>query len=110
MKSMGPALEITSPGADKLPVRIEHNGSVAALARLVDRVVDIDQPVGVLHHPVDVSVADMARQLTPIVDDFVGVFTTADHGCWPLAGGVFRSRRRTHGSRSPPLRSSSRGR
>ena len=108
---MGPALEITAPGAHKLPFRVEHHGSVAALARLVDRVVDVDQPVGVLYHPVDVSVADMARQLTPIVDNFVGMFTTAGDGCRPLAGGVFRSVSRAHGRLIPaPARSSSRGR
>lgn len=101
VKAMSAALEIASPGLDELPVRIEHDGGVAALTRLVDRMVDVNHPVGVLHDSVDVPITDVARQLAPIVDNLVSVLTAADDGVLPAAGGGFRNRCRAHGRPVP---------
>src|SRR5580704_15899309 len=70
-------LVLRAPRAHKLSPRIEHNNGVAALARRMDRVMNIDVPMRVFTHAVRVSVPDVGRQFAPVMNTFILVLSDA---------------------------------
>src|ERR1017187_1006378 len=71
------AFERRAPGLDELAVGVEDHHRVRTVAGGIDRVVDVDAPLRVLHHAVRVAVPDFGGQLAPVMEDFVRVIARA---------------------------------
>ena len=82
------ARELGPPTIHELTVSVKNNHRMAALAIFVHRVVNIDSALRVLADAVRISIPDLLRQVTPVVDHLVNVLATADYGkgCTCLVG------------------------
>src|SRR3954471_4129418 len=75
---MRSALEILAPALNELAFGIENHHRVAALARCVDGVVDVDVAVRILANSVCVAVLDFDGKITQVVSDFPDVVARAE--------------------------------
>jgi hypothetical protein len=65
------ASEHGAPGTDKFTATIKHHHRIRVLAGRVHCMVHVDVPLGILTHAVGVTVLDLRRQFTPVVNPLV---------------------------------------
>jgi hypothetical protein len=82
------ARELGPPTIHKPTIGVKNNHRMTALAIFVHRVVNIDSALRVLADAVRISVSDLRRQVTPVVDHLVNVLATTHYGtgCAALVG------------------------
>ena len=80
VQAVGDPAELLAPRSDELSLLVEDDHRVRAVARRVDRVMDVDVPLRVLDDAVRVPPLDAGGQLAPVVEGLVHVRAGAEHG------------------------------
>lgn len=106
MQPMRAAPEVLAPGFHEFTLMIEYDHAVAAFARGIHRVVNINIGVRIFADAVSVAVFDIGGKLAPIVGDFVFMGALAQNGLG-AAGFIVRAqnqwRGKTREKRTPAM-------
>src|SRR3982751_3188511 len=76
---MGDTAKLLAPRPDELPLAVEYHHCVGAFAIAMDRVMDVDVVLRILHHAMRVAPFEARRQLSPVVNGFVLPLAFAKH-------------------------------
>ena len=79
VQPMGASFVFRSPGFHKSSRRIEDHQGILAGTAMAHRMLDINAPLGILAYTMGVSIHNLIRKLSSVVNDFIGVFAVANY-------------------------------